>query len=339
MWRRPLLRIVNSGGTNIVPRLAGLWLSCKTTDNAGKESDTAELTCKGPPSFLTLPKKGDKFLIYMGWYDEGPVLQGQFTVQTRRAHGDPDSGDLITVSMRSADYVDKLKAQTRMHFEEGETFGDRFRKLAKRAGVEAVVDPDLDKIKLPYDLLFDQSPIDFAAEMGERHGAVVKPAGGKLIAMKRGKGASASGKDLEPILIKRRRGFGYDIELDERPNVGHVAAAWQDPKSGRRRMVKRPTGRDGPIRTLPHPFRSEEEANEAADAEAFESGNASGSGSFESPGLPKAFAEAPVIVSGYGELIDGRWKAGSIEKEITADGGFKTTVNVEAGKEQKGKSK
>ena len=336
MWRRPILQILNSGGKNILPGLAGLWTSCHVSEQAGGESDTAQIVCVGPPAKFGLPGRGDKFTILGGWEDEGPVMQGVFTVQKIVYSGDPDSGDTIAIQLRAADFVDKLKAHATKHYDD-ETFGGIVKDVAKQAGLDAQVDADVAKIKVPYRLRHQQSHIDFLTELGEELGAVVKPAGGKLIAVKRGSGKSASGKDLRPIEIVRRKGWGYEIEIEPRPEVGSVAAGWHDEKNGKRKVVKHKTGRDGPIHTLPHPFRSEDEAKKAAESEAYEMGNNTGTGHFESPGLPHAHAEAQVTASGFGKPIDGRWKAESVEKVWDAQGGFSTTVTVKAGDEQKGK--
>ena len=335
MWRKPILQIMNGGGRNILPGLSGLWKSCHVREQAGGESDSAEIVCVGPPSKFGLPKKGEEFTILGGWADEGPVMQGKFTVQKIGLAGDPGSGDEIRIQLRAADYVDKLKGHSQRHYD-GQTFGDIIKDVAKKAGLEAVVDEELAKVKIPYRLWWNQSAIDFATELGAEHGAAVKPAGGKLIAVKRGGGKSAGGKDLRPIEIRRQRAYGYEIEIEPRPEVGHVAASWHDEKTGKRKLVKHKTGRKGPIHMLPHPFRSEDEAKKAAEAEAYEMGNNSGSGHFESPGLPHAHAEAPVTAAGFGAPIDGWWTAESIEKVWDAQGGFTTTVEVKAGAEQKG---
>jgi phage protein D len=336
MWRRPVLQIINAGGTNVLPGLSGLWKSCHVREQAGDESDTAEIVCVGPPLKFGLPKKGAEFTILGGWQDEGPVMQGKFTVQKINLRGEAETGEEISIQLRAADYVDKLKAHGTKHYDQ-ETFGGIVKDLAKRAGLEAVVDEDLAKIKVPYRLWFNQSIIDFATELAEEHGARVKSAGGKLIAVKRGAGKSAGGGQFTPIEIRRRRGFAYDIEIEPRPEVGSVAASWHDEKTGKRKVAKHKTGRDGPIHMLPHPFRSEDEAKTAAESEAYEMGNNSGTGHFENPGLPHAHAEAPVTVSGFGFPIDGRWKAEGVEKVWDAEGGFTTTVEVKAGDDQKGK--
>lgn len=335
-WRRPLLEVRTAGGLDVLPRLSGLWTSVKVSDKAGQESDTCRIACAGPPDRVPLPRRGDKFTVLMGWADEGLVLQGEYSFQKARLVGDPGRGESLELRFRAADFVDALKRSGREHYDDV-TFGDLVRKIAGKAGLGSEVDPDLAGRKLGYRLRWDQSLIDFGTEIADELGATIKPAGGKLIASKRGGGKNAGGRALEPILIRRRwPSFGYEVEIDPRPEAGKVAAAWQDEKTGRRKHVKKEAGSEGPTRILPHPYRSESDAGAAAEAEAYETANRSGSGTFESPGLPRARAEAPVIVSGFGPAIDGPWKADGIESVVTAKGGYLTTVSVTAGKDKKG---
>lgn len=335
MWRRPLLQVVNGGGRNLMSQIKGIWLEVKVTDNAGQESDKATILCLGPPGRFGIPKRDEEFEILMGWADEGLISQGRFKFQKANARGGPEEGERISLDFKAADFVDNLKKSGRKHYDENTTFGDLVKKEANAAGLDAVVDPALASMKLGYRLRWDQSPIDFLNEVAEDVGGTIKPAGGKLVAMKRGGGTTGGGQNLEPILIRKRGRYAYDVDIEPRPEAGSVAAAWHDEKTGRR-LTKVPTGRDGPIVTLPHPYRSEIEAREAAKSQAYERGNNSGSGYFESPGLPRARAEAPVIASGFGGFIDGRWKAESVEKVITVQGGFVSTVNITAGDEKKG---
>ncbi len=139
------------------------------------------------------------------------------------------------------------------------------------------------------------------------------------------------------IVIRKRRNCFYDCEVEPRPQYGHIAAAWLDPKSGKRKIEKVSTGLDGPIDILPHPYRNKDEAKRAAEARAYDRGNDTFSGTFESPGLPRARAEAKVTLIGYGFPIDGGGKAEEVESEIDVAGGFKTTVSVKSGDTDKGK--
>ncbi len=125
--------------------------------------------------------------------------------------------------------------------------------------------------------------MDFATAVSEEIGATVKPAGGKLVAMKRGGGKNGAGTAFAPILIRRRRNFGYEIEVEPRPEVGSVAAAWYDERTGSGSRPRPPTKRQGRSASCP-PYRNE--------AEVYASDNRSGRAAyFESPGLPLARAE------------------------------------------------
>lgn len=336
MWGRGLVEVRNTGGTDILSRLAGRWKSVKVSEHDGGTSDAARVTLVGPPDDVPLPAQDAEFDVLMGWEGgSGLVLQGRYKFQKTRLTGSPEHGEATELEFRSADFVDALKRSGREHYDDT-TFGDMVKKLAAKAGLTPEVDPDLAGVKLGYRVRWDQSLIDFATELGGELGATVKPSGGKLIATKRGGGKSATGRDLETIQIRRRQGYGYAIELDPRSDAGSIAAPWQDEKSGERKLTKVSTGRKGPLRILPHPSRTEAEAKIAAEAEAYEGQNRTGSGWFGSPGLPRARAGAPVVASGYGQLVDGSWKAESLEKTVTPKGGFGTIVNVTAGKDAKG---
>ncbi len=336
-WRRPILRAVRQGGTlDIFSGPVGQRLiSVKVTDNKGRESDSATIVCADPGRQLARPRKGEKYSIYMGWADQGPVLMGIYQVETTSHRGGSREVEALTIELRAADFVDKLKGHARKHYDEDATAGDIFGDLAREAGLGLSISPELARIKVGYRMRWDQSVIDFGSELGAEIGAIVKPAGGSLVVMASGSGAAGSGQALPPIMISKRAGYGWEIEIDPRPVYGHVAAAWHDKAAGRRRMAKRATGRDGPYHVMQQIYRSEADAERAVDAEAYALGNNSGSGHFEMPGAPTARAEAHVIATGFGDGIDGRWVAESVEHECTKGRGFVTTVTVGSGEEAK----
>ena len=98
----------------------------------------ALLDAHRPPSKFGQPGRSEKFTILGGWEDEGPVMQGEFTVQKIVCGGDPEEGDRITIHLRAADYVDKLKAHASKHYDD-KTYGDVIEDVAKQAGLEAEV--------------------------------------------------------------------------------------------------------------------------------------------------------------------------------------------------------
>ena len=334
----PVLQILNSGGKDIVPKLDGFWLECSVTEHEDGKSDSASLVCIGPPAEFGLPAEGDEFTILMGWEEQGkPVEQGKFSMQKPRMYGNPRDGHRISLQLRAADYKDKHKHQINKHYDEGKTLGEIVRDQAKALGLEGVVDPELDKVKLPYQLIWQQSRIDYLGELVERYGGSMKPMRGKLLVQKRGAGKSASGQQLDTIKIPRHICSEYDFEIDPRSQAKTIAAQWHDPKTGKRKFEKEDTDREGGVFVLPHPYRSQDEAKKAAKSEATERDNRSGTGRCTHPGMPKARAGAPVEMSEFGWPVDGKWKAVTLTKRMDASGGFIQTTEVKAGDDNKTK--
>lgn len=337
MYRKPVLKIINSSGNDIMPALRQYWKSASWTDNAGKTSDTAKIVMMGPPASYGLPSRDSQFSILAGWADTGAVLQGVYKVQNWIPHGDPEDGDLIDITLKAADFVDNLKQHGHKHYDEGTTFGQIVQSEAQDAGLSATVDPSLANIPMGYQLKWGRSPVDFIHEVAEMVGGTLKLAGGKLVVMKRGGGSSASGLALATIVIQRTAGYSYSCTFEPRPQHGSIAGAWID-GNGNRQLQQVQTGLQGPAYILPHPYRSQNEAQQAAQTESYERGNNTFSGEFDSPGLPNARAEAPVTLSGYGWPIDGPCKAESVTSTIDNAGGYMTTVNVKSGDSDKGKA-
>ncbi len=337
MYRFPVVQLFGPSGKDVMPKLGASFLSISWEDGAGKKTDKATLTIKGPPSQETLPPRDAEYTLYAGWSDTKPVLQGVYKVQNWSPSGDSETGDQIEVALKAADFVDNLKQHGHKHYDSGKTFGAIVQAEASAAGLSASVDPSLAGLVMDYQLKWGRSTVDFLHELCELVGGSLKLGGGKILVMKRGAGTSAGGQALPPILIRKTAGYGYNCTLEPRTQHGKIAAAHID-KNGQRQMAQVPTGLDGPVYLLPHPYRSEKEATAAAQSEAYERGNNTFSGTFESPGLPTARAEAPVTLEGYGWPIDGACKAEHVRSQIGSDGSYMTTVEVKSGNQDKGKA-
>lgn len=336
MLKRPIIQVLNSSGKDILPGLAGLWSAVSWEDAAGKKSDSATITMLGPPSLYALPARGTQLTILAGWSETGPVEQGVYTVQNWAPHGDPESGEFVDITMKAADFVDNLKQHGHKAHDAGQTFGQIVQAEAQAAGLSAIVDPSLSSIVMGYHLRWARTPIDFLHELAEMVGGTVKPAGrGKIVVMKRGGSTSGSGQALPPITIERHADYAYSCEFEPRTQHGQIGCAWTD-SSGNRQTEQVSTNMEGPIYILPHPARSQAEAKQSAQAEAYERQNNTFRGQFDSPGLPFARAEAPVTLSGFGWPIDGACKAEALRSVADCNGGYLTTVNVKSGDTDKG---
>ncbi|EFO31693.1 putative phage late control D protein [Roseibium sp. TrichSKD4] len=329
--RTPIVSVVGPEGTNLVPAWGKSLLGLTYTDQAGYESDELVLRFAAPP--YDLPPKGTKYQLALGWKGGRPADFGIFSVSRTALGGDPDSGEELEVTCRAADFIDKMKQTSSKHYDEDGGFGTAgsiIRDIAKEAGVPAIIPSELEKIKIPYRLRWNQSPLDFLTDLADDIGGIIKPQAGRLVVLERGGGKSASGQSLPIIHMHHNVIYAWDVDLEERTAHESAEADWFDPKSGRLQQATASIGKSGGPRRRLHPAPDETEAGQIASALAGSLNRFTGTGFFEGPGNPLALAGAEVKASGYGSDVDGiRWEATSVTHTWEPDGGWLISVDVE----------
>lgn len=317
------------GGQNLTSRIAPYFITASLTDEVGQKNDQLEVTLADRAAELPLPREDDLLTAY----SKG-VLLGAFKVN-RWGRGWDGGPETMTLTARAATMTGDLKALGSRHWDNA-TLGEILEETAQAGRLRLAIDPDLARIRLPYTLRWEASPIDFATRLVGEYGGAVKPAGGKLAIVKKGSGKGAGGAALPVIRVQRLGNNGWHIEGEPRPRQGKVRSAWTDPKTGRRKLESKDTGRDGPAHTLIHPRASKAEAEAAAEANARETNMLSGGGFFTVPFDPANVAGAQVVASGFGEGVDGTWASESIETTWAKGTPTLSTINVTAEPEGKG---
>ncbi|SON55834.1 tail protein [Hartmannibacter diazotrophicus] len=328
--RFPRVEVTGPQGGNLYTRFSSTLASITITDAAGYDADECVLRFRMTPPYMTAPELGTIYDVTAGWSDGiGGTYKGRFSVQRVGFGGDPKRGYEMLVICRSALLSDKLLDQGSEHFDD-KTFGDIAKKVAKDAGLEAVVDKELAAIKIKYRLRRSQSRIDFLTDMASDFGATCKVAMDKIILAKRGSGKSASGADLPtitPIFIGGE--FGHNVDFELRGVVSESGTETYDPKTGK--LIKSAdTGKGKGKAKAIHQAASTEEAKAMAAARLRELLRRTISGYFEMPGNPIAFAGADVKPLGYGpDISQAKMVAESVIHEISPQDGWITTVTVE----------
>lgn len=328
---RPLF-VCHVGGANASGGFYSALLSATLTDNSGEEADTLELTFDDRLNSIATPGEGAVLQPFFGYAEAGLTSKGKFIVAGIGVDGGP-GGETISISAKAADFREDAKERMTENFDD-KTLKQILTEVFGRHGLDVAIDPELASIKVDYEARFDQSAFGFATELARRYNAVAKPGNGKLIFAKKGKASSVGGLPMTPILIAKSQCSEWSFDLKPRPRHGKVAAKWFDREQGKLRFETEATGGQGPIRMLPHPFKTQDEAKKAAKAEGVNLNRATGSGSFTIPGRPSANAEADVIASGFRSDINGKWRAVTVTHEFSRDG-YSTSVEVEAPEEQK----
>ncbi len=334
--RRPIIHVYAPSGADLVQRLGDRLVGVQVTDNPGYESDEAVITVRSKAPHAPLPPKGTIYHVTLAWAENGASFAGLYGFQRAEIRGDPEDGEEMDLICRAGDFLDTLKEVDSEYFDKEnghETAGDIIRTVAQKSGYQAIIPSDIEQVKVPYRLRWNQSRIGFLTDLADDIGAIIKPQFGKIVAMSRGAGASGSGSAMTPIVIEHDPIYSYDVSIEPRQEFKTVAAPYFDPETGRPAFLDHTTGQTKSRYAAPVLAPNKDEAERLAAAQAQQLGRYVGTGSFEKLGDPHAFAAAPVKCSGYGGDIDGiDWTAASITHDAPPES-WVTTVETET-KEQ-----
>ncbi|PZA12483.1 hypothetical protein DNX69_10950 [Rhodopseudomonas palustris] len=334
----PILKVMKAG-IDLMPGMAPYFISATFTDNAGEETDEFEIELDDNWRQIPLPQEDDLLIVFAGYEETGVAMIGAFKVNGWET-GCEAGPETMTMTARAATMSGEFKAGGLKHWDDS-TLGEVLEDAAKAAKLSLAIDPELAKVKLPYTLRWENSPIDFAIRVAAEAGGTVKPGGEKLAVTKKGSGKGAGGAELPPIIINRIGCSGWRIKGEPRPRHKAVVASWHDPKTGKRKSIRCSTGqKTGPTHTLLHPRASEDEAKRAAEARGRELNMLTGGGHFTDIYNPAWSAGAKVIASGFGDGIDGTWLSESISTTWAKDSPVLSTITVKApaeGKSEGGK--
>ncbi|MEP3427401.1 MAG: hypothetical protein ABJN98_01875, partial [Roseibium sp.] len=155
-------------------------------------------------------------------------------------------------------------------------------------------------------------------------------ADGEQVVLDRGKGQSASGAALPPIIIRRQDLYSGDLDIEERTAHEKTSESWFDPKIGRPKRENKSIGRKGGPHAGLHVAPNKSDAKGRAEATAKHLNRFTGTGSFELKGNAVAMAGAPVILQGFEGAIEAVPLVSSVVTHtIVPEDGWTMTVEVE----------
>ncbi|WP_192457692.1 phage late control D family protein [Musicola keenii] len=280
--------LIRLGGDQIT-ELNNRVMSLTLTDNRGFEADTLEITLDDADGKLSLPDRGAKLRVALGWQGEPLIDKGVFTVDEITHQGPPDQ---LIVSARSADFRNTFNVR-REYSWHNVTVEQVVSAIAKRYGLKAGVSAHLAKLEIDHADQTNESDISFLTRMAEMVGAVATVKNGMLLFFVPGQSLSQSGKPLPVITITRSGGDRHSFRVADRDAYTGVTAYWLDlnfgktkPKKVRRRRrttartatkkKKEPAssareggylvGTDGNVFVMRKTFKTERAARIAADA-------------------------------------------------------------------------
>jgi len=324
---KPYFRITVEG-QDITGKLAGGNISLTITDGVGMKSDSVDIEIDDVNGVIAAPRTGVKMNVVAGYEDYHRDF-GTFVVDEVTLSGWPQK---ISIGGQSADAKSAMKQRRAKSYQPPDytTYGDAFAEVAGRNGLQLSIPAGIRDKKLEFEAQTEESDTAFLTRIGFKLNAAVSIKSGRLIAVEKGKGTTASGTEM-PVIIARggENILSYSVTRLDKAKHKKVKATWYDRKKAKREEVEAETGDDGPEYLLREPYQSKEEAQDAADSQAQYLKRGGAKATFSIVGNPDARAEAHVIASRIRSLVDGVWRAVSVTHSWSAGGAYSTSIECE----------
>ena len=321
MGLKPCFSVI-ANEQDITGIISDLYEYISITDGTGYESDTCEISLIDDPIRpIELPKKGAELRISMG-YDLAMVDMGLYIVSEVSLSGPPEKMVIrgrAVPQLTSKSGITSLASQKTRSWPKDTSVSAVVTKIAREHGLDPFVSDAVAKIKLPHFDQSDESDLNFLLRIAKRYDVICKPAGGKLLFVKRGD------IDLPNLILAKEQVSDWEMTSSTSDSAGTVIAYWHDKKGAKKKEVK--VGDGEPVKRLRHTYQDEKSAYAAAQASLDQSRRGEEKLSLNLPGNPQISAEMPITLLNFREGIAGDWIVEQCTHNIDKSVGFKTSVN------------
>ena len=319
----PGFRITVDGSQNATAAIRDRLLKLSVTDEAGEQSDSAEIRVDDRDHVVELPRKGSELEISLGWADGQLTPAGRYVVDETRLEGPPAT---LVIRARGADMRQSLKTRKTRSWDDV-SLGDLVAGIASEHDLKGSVASALRSVRIPHLDQTEESDLHLLTRLARDYDAVAKPANGMLLLVPRGQAASASGDSMPEIDVTPGDASRWSASLADRGEYRAVLARWRDAEAGG--SVTAEAGSGEPVYALRRLYPTSGEAREAARAKLQALARGTGRLSITlQPGRPGAAAEAILRLSGFRKGLDGRWLCMRVIHELTGSG-YSTRVQAE----------
>ena len=320
----PAFKIVIDGRQDTTEAVRDRLLSLSVTDEAGRQSDSAEAVLDNRDGAIAVPRRGAKMTVSLGWQGPGVTVQGTYIVDEIELSGPPDT---LAIRAKAADMRESLKARKTRSWDDV-SIGELARQIAAEHGLKARVGSALREVRIPHLDQTEESDLHLLTRLARDHDAVAKPAGEYLLFVPRGEAASATGKPMPAVDVRPEDVSRWRVTRADREAYNSAKAHWHEPGTGTRHTETAGSGE--PAWTLRGTYASASEAAEAARAKLSELARGTARLSLKmAPGNPAIAAEAELRLKEFGDGADGSWTCLRAVHRLDR-GGYSTQVEGEA---------
>lgn len=326
---RPEYKVI-ANSDDITAAIATRLKSLRLTDESGTTSDMLEITLADtdPDAPIAIPPTGGELEVFLG-YDGQVKRMGLFVCDEIELSGYP--GEMV-IRARAAPYESSkggktdLQTQKTRSWKKGTTIGAMVKKIAGEHGMGSSVSPELASIKLPHVDQSSESDMNLLSRLAKNYDAIAKPAGGKLLFVKRGDSKTASGEDMPTVILAPGAQSQWRVTMTTRDSAGTVVAYYRDVGEAKRKEIA--VGSGEPVYRLRQGYKDQASALDAAKAEQRKRARSQTSVTVSMPGDPSLAAESMLTMDGFRPGVDGDWLVKRVEHYVGPQG-YRCTIEGE----------
>lgn len=211
-------------------------ISIEMTDKHGFEADELTVELNDYDGAITIPKVGDTITLDMGYRETGMVSKGTFKFAEFSHQGAPDT---LSITARAANLADTLAEQREKSWHK-QTLYQIVETIAKAHGYtgdKCKIAEQYQKTEIAHIDQTDESDANFLSRLAEQYGAIATVKHGIFLFIPIGTAQTASGKDIEPVVITRQSGDSHNFSYDTANAYNAVRAYYTDKKTGKKMEV------------------------------------------------------------------------------------------------------
>lgn len=320
----PIFR-VEVDGVDISPQMATRLMSLTVKDNRGLVVDTVDIELSDADGMLSIPPKGAKIQVWLGWSNTGLFDKGVYKVESTSHRGAPD---VLSISAMANDVSEGLK-QKRERSWNNQTIQQIFDKIGDEYELKVIVHEKFASKVIKY-IAQNESDANLITRIADEQDAIATVKNGHLILLPRGASQTVSGLDLPRKIITRAEGDYHEYTNGTgTDNITGVKAYYYDSIKGKKLYVFAGENEDN-LKEIRYVHRDKSTAELAASAEYNRCKRATQKLSYLlAKGDPTLIPEQEFEFHGLkAQINDIIWLGTNITHSLT-ENGFTTSVELE----------
>ena len=310
-----------SSSVDLTPTVARQLVQLALVDRPGAEADTLRIVLADAEEAFLLPPYGRVLSLELGYVGQ-IVFMGDFVVQRVEVRSPPAQ---IEIHAAATDFVAAAWRNPRQRTWSPATLGQLLTSMAEAHDLVLALDAAYAEQPLGW-IVQEESDLALLTRLGRQYDAVAKPAGGRLLFTRRGRGTAASARPLATVTLTPAEVSHWHMRWDGRSDPGAVTAFYPQLESG---AIERFTEGEGALEAvLPGTYPDAAQAEAAALSALRARQRRVQTLRLRLPGNPQLGCETPLQLNGWRTGIAENWIAVQVRHLLNASG-YHTEIDAE----------